>query len=247
MSRFDGTGVLVTGASRGLGRAIAEAFGAEGAFVGVAYRTRREAAEETVEAVRGAGGDGVCLEMDVRDEDSVRSAVGQLEERSAMDVLVNNAGVVQDNPLLMLSPREWAHVMDVNLTGTYTCCRAALPSMMARRRGAIVNVSSVAAIRASPGQGAYSASKGGILALTRTLAKEACAYGIRVNAVVPGLLETGMVARLDRRRVEEHTAAIPLGRLGTGSEAARVVLFLASDEASYVLGQAITVDGGLTL
>lgn len=247
MSRFGGTGVLVTGASRGLGRDIAEAFGAEGAFVGIAYRQRKDAAEETLEAVRAAGGDGLCLEMDVREDDSVRRAVGELEERRPLSVLVNNAGVVQDNPFLMLSPREWANVLDVNLTGTYTCCRAALPSMMGRRQGAIVNVASVAAVRASPGQGAYSASKGGVLAMTRTLAKEASAYGIRVNAVVPGLLRTGMVARLDRRRVDEYKATIPLGRLGTGSEAARVVLFLASEEASYVVGEAVTVDGGLTL
>ena len=247
MSRFEGRGVLVTGASRGLGRSIAEAFGAEGAFVGVAYRHRRDAAEEALGAVREAGGDGLCLEMDVREGESVRRAVAELEEHRPLGVLVNNAGVVHDRPFLMLSPREWANVLDVNLTGTYTCCRAALPSMMARREGAIVNVASVAAVRASPGQGAYSAAKGGVLALTRTLAKEASAYGIRVNSVIPGLLRTGMVARLDRRKVEEHKASIPLGRLGTGSEAARVVLFLASDEASYVIGEAVTVDGGLTL
>ncbi|NNF27152.1 MAG: SDR family oxidoreductase [Gemmatimonadetes bacterium] len=230
-----------------MGRTIAEAFGAEGAFVGVAYHLGREGAEETLAAVREAGGDGVCLEMDVRDDDAVRRAFGELQDRVPLEVLVNNAGVVQDNPFLMLSRREWANVLDINLTGTYTCSRAALGSMMARRTGAIVNVASVAAIRASPGQAAYSAAKGGVLALTRTLAKEASAYGIRVNAVIPGLLQTGMVARLDRRRVEEHTASIPLGRLGAASEAARVVLFLASDEASYVIGESVTVDGGLTL
>lgn len=247
MRRFEGKGVLVTGASRGLGRAIAEEFGREGAFVGITYRHRSAEAAETLTAVQAAGGDGMCLEVDVRDGESVRASVARFEDRRPLSVLVNNAGVVQDNPFLMLSPREWSNVLDVNLTGTYACCRAALPSMMARREGAIVNVASVAAIRASPGQGAYSAAKGGVLALTRTLAKEAADHGIRVNAVVPGLLSTGMVARLDRRRVEEYSSDIPLGRLGKASEAARVILFLASDEASYIVGESVTVDGGLTL
>ena len=222
-------------------------FGAEGGFVGIAYRIRRDDAEETLEAVRAAGGDGVCLEMDVRQEASVREAVERFQEIRPLDVLVNNAGVVHDRPFLMLSPTEWAAVMDVNLTGTYRCCRTVLPGMMGRKRGAIVNIASVAGIRASPGQGAYAASKGGVIALTRTLAKEVSEYGVRVNAVVPGLLSTGMGARLDRRRVEEYRTRIPLGRLGTAEEAARVVLFLASADASYVVGESITVDGGLTL
>ena len=238
---------MVTGSSRGLGRAIAESFGAEGAYVGVTYRVQAAAAEETLELVRKSGGTGSVVRVDVRDGDAVWAAIAAFEKDRPLDVLVNNAAMVQDQPFLMLSPSEWNNTIATNLTGTYHCCRAALPSMMARGRGAIVNVSSVAAIRASPGQASYAASKAGVLSLTRTLAKEVASHGVRVNAVVPGLLGTGMGARLDQRHVKRGLANIPLARLGRGEEVARAVLFLASDEASYVVGQSLTVDGGLSL
>jgi len=247
VSRFAGVGVLVTGASRGLGSVIAEAFGSEGAHVGITYRFHGSEAQAVLDRIRERGGSGTCLEMDVRDADSVRAAVAAFEEERPMDVLVNNAGVVQDQPLMMLSPDAWQKIMDTNLTGTYHACRAVLPAMMARRRGAIVNVSSVSALRAVPGQAAYAASKAGILALTRTLAKEVCDHGVRVNAVIPGLLSTGMGVRMDRRMAERHRADIPMGRFGSGEEAAGAVLFLASDDAAYVVGESIIVDGGMTL
>jgi 3-oxoacyl-[acyl-carrier protein] reductase len=147
----------------------------------------------------------------------------------------------------MLAQKDWSDSIATNLTGTYHACRAVLPFMMARGRGAIVNVASVAAVRASPGQAAYGASKAGVLGLTRTLAREVAARGVRVNAIVPGLLDTGMGARLDRRKVEERLAQIPVGRLGSGKEVASVALFLASGDAGYVLGQSVIVDGGLSL
>jgi len=245
--RYDGVGVVVTGSSRGLGRALALAFAAEGAHVGVTYRTQAESAEETLALVREAGGTGEVHRIDMREADSVRSAFAAFEEERPIDVLVNNAAVVRDQPFMMLSPKDWSDSIATNLTGTYHACRAVLPFMMARRRGAIVNVSSVAALRATPGQAAYGASKAGVLGLTRTLALEVAARGVRVNAIVPGLLDTGMGARLDRRKVGERLAQIPVGKLGTGEEVASVALFLASGEASYVVGQALTVDGGLSL
>lgn len=245
--RFADAHVIVTGASRGLGRAIAVAFGAEGARVGVTYRTREADAQETVELVREAGGQAVPLRMDVRDGTSVQETLRTFAPEGAVDVLVNNAAVVRDSPFVTLSAEEWSAVLDTNLSGTYRCCRAVAPGMMARRRGAIVNVGSVAALRASPAQANYSAAKAGVLGLTRTLAAELAPYEVRVNAVVPGLLRTGMGARLDHRVAERRRQDIPLGRFGEGAEVARSVLFLASDEGSYVVGQCLTVDGGLSI
>ena len=246
-SRFAGAGVLVTGASRGLGRAVAEAFAAEGARVGVTYRTRREEAEETLELVTSVGGDGGTYELDVREPESVERAVRAFQEGGPLDVLVNNAAVVYDQAIVVMDADAWASVLSTNLTGTYHCCRAVLPSMMARGRGAIVNVVSIAGIRASPGQANYAASKGGVMGLTTTLASEVARHGIRVNAVMPGLLSTGMGARLDHRVAERRRSEIPLGRFGEGKEVASVILFLASDDASYVLGQVLAVDGGSSL
>jgi 3-oxoacyl-[acyl-carrier protein] reductase len=245
--RFEGVGVLVTGSSRGLGRSIAEGFGAEGAHVGVTYRVQEAAARETLEAVEAGGGTGRLFRLDVRDPVSVRDVLAEFEEERPLEVLINNAAVVRDQPTLLLSPPEWQSVLETNLTGTYLCCRAALPAMMARRRGAIVNVSSVAGLRASPGQASYAASKAGVLAFTRTLAVEVAGHGVRVNTIVPGLIRSGMGARLDSRVAERRRTTIPAGRLGRAEEVASVVLFLASDDASYVIGQALVVDGGLSL
>jgi 3-oxoacyl-[acyl-carrier protein] reductase len=247
VSRFAKTSVLVTGASRGLGRAIAIAFAAEGARVGIAFRSRVADAQATLEAVTAAGGAGVLLPFDVRDQDAVEAAVRAFADGQGLDVLVNNAAVLQDQLFALMGRQEWDEVIATNLTGTYQCCRAAVPHLLARRRGAIVNVASVAGLRASPGQANYAAAKGGIVSLTATLAAELAPRGIRVNAVVPGLLTTGMGARLDRRFAEQRRAAIPLGRFGEGEEVARAVLFLASDEAAYIVGQCLTVDGGLSL
>lgn len=246
MPRFAGRGVLVTGASRGLGRAIALAFAAEGARVGVGYRTRRADAERVAVEAVAAGGAAVPIAMDVRDAAAVRDGVARFAGEGGLHVLVNNAAVVRDQLFPMLGAPDWQEVLAVNLTGTYTASHAALPFLL-RTRGAIVNVASVAGMRASPGQANYAAAKGGVLAMTTTLAAELAPRGVRVNAVVPGLLATGMGERLDHRVVEQRRTAIPLGRLGTGEEVARAVLFLASDDAAYVVGQQLVVDGGLSL
>jgi 3-oxoacyl-[acyl-carrier protein] reductase len=247
VSRFAGRSALVTGASRGLGRAIAVAFAREGARVGIGFRSHAADAEQTLAEVTAAGGTGVLLPFDVRDQGAVESALRRFADSGGLDILVNNAGVVQDQLFALMAREAWDAVVGTDLTGTYLCCRAAVPLLLAQRRGAIVNVASVAGLRASPGQANYAAAKGGVVALTATLAAELAPRGIRVNAVVPGLLATGIGARLDRRVAEQRRAAIPLGRFGEGEEVARAVLFLASDEASYVVGQCLAVDGGLAL
>jgi len=245
-TRFSGRSVLVTGASRGLGRSVAVAFGAEGARVGIGYRSRRAEAEKALEEVRSAGGDGEVLQIDVRDMKNVRAVVDVFAAGHGLHVVVNSAAVVMDQFFAMMDDAAWSDTIAVNLTGTYHVCRAALPHLM-RARGTVVNVASIAGFRASPGQANYSAAKGGVIALTATLGAEMASRGVRVNAVVPGLLSVGMGQRLDQRVLEQRLAQIPLGRSGTGDEVARAVLFLASDESSYVVGQCLVVDGGLSL
>jgi 3-oxoacyl-[acyl-carrier protein] reductase len=240
--------VVVTGASRGLGRVMAAAFGARGDFVYVGYASRQPEAEETLRLVREAGGEGAILGADAREGPAVEAAIERVvRERGGLDVLVNNAGLARDEPFALMGGEAWGEVLAVNLDGVYRFCRAALRPMLARRRGAIVNVASVAGLRASPGQANYAASKGGVLALTATLGAELAPRGVRVNAVVPGLIAAGIASRLDRRVAERVRERIPLGRFGSAEEVAKVVLFLASDDAAYVVGQAITVDGGLSL
>jgi 3-oxoacyl-[acyl-carrier protein] reductase len=248
VKRFVDKTVVVTGASRGLGRAIAVAFAGEGAYVFVAFRNRREDAAQTLDLIAGAGGQGAELPFDVRDRAAVAEAFARVQrERACLDVLVNNAGLTRDALFPLMGADDWQEVMDTNLSGTFHCSAAALRLMMARKNGAIIQVASVAGIRATPGQVNYSATKGGIIAFTRSLAAELAPRGVRVNAVVPGLLSTGMATRLDHRIATELRARIPLGRVGAAEEVARVVLFLASDEASYMVGQCLSVDGGLTL
>lgn len=247
-TRFEGRTVIVTGASRGLGRALAVAFAREGAFVYLGYRVRAAGAAETARIIQEAGGDAVALPFDVQSAAAVRESVERVvAERGVIDVLVNNAGLARDALLLAMSDDDWNAVMAVNASGVFYACRAAARSMIAAGRGSIVNVASVAGLRASPGQVNYSASKGAIVAMTRSLGSELAPSGVRVNAVVPGFLSTGMASRLDHRVADKRRAAIPLGRFGDGGEVAKAALFLASDDASYIVGQSLVVDGGLSL
>jgi 3-oxoacyl-[acyl-carrier protein] reductase len=245
--RFEGRNILVTGASRGLGRAIATRLASEGAFVFVGYRNRLAEAEKTVELIAASGGTAAPLALDLKLPETIDAAVAKVLERGPLDVLVNNAAVGWDEPVAILSTSAFDEVIAVDLCGVFATCRAVARPMMARRKGVIVNVASVAGLRASPGQASYAAAKAGLVGLTKTMAVELAPFGVRVNAVAPGFLATGMALAVDRRIVERRTRGIPLGRVGTAEEAAAAVAFLASDDASYVIGHTLVVDGGLSV
>ena len=246
--RWEGSTVLVTGASRGLGRIIAKVFADEGAFVGIGYRRFDKGAEQTLAEIRRVGGSATLVKADVSDLEAIDKAIKAfLVQRDGIDVLINNAAIVDDKPFALMSADSWTAILETNLGGVFNCSRAVVRSMMAKGKGAIVNIGSVAGLIASPGQANYAASKGGITALTRTLAAELAPKGIRVNTVVPGLLTEGMAQRMDRQLAEVRRGQIPLARFGNPEEVAHAVLFLASDDASYITGQQLVVDGGLSL
>ncbi len=248
MGRFADQTVVITGASRGLGRAMALAFADEGAHVYVGYRIREDDAENTRETIEAAGGAATIVQLDVRDRRQLDTAIKRItRERTSLDVLITIAAISRDSLFLMMNADDWQQVIDVNLTGTFNACKAVVRPMMRAGRGVIVNVASIAGPRASPGQANYAASKSAVVAFTRTLAAELAPRGIRVNALVPGLFEVGMAARMDHRVLQSRREQIPLGRFGKPEEAARVAVFLASADASYMVGQAVVVDGGLTL
>jgi 3-oxoacyl-[acyl-carrier protein] reductase len=235
---------LITGASRGLGRCIALTFADEGAFVYAGYRARDDDAAETA---RQLGGRGETLRFDVSQAVAVDAAVAKIRAaRGRLDFVINNAAKVFDGPAALMNPAQWREVLETNLDGAFNCTRAALPLMLAAKSGVVVNVASVAGIKGTPGQANYAASKGGLLALTRSLAVELAPMGIRVNAVVPGMLDAGMAHHLDRQILSRVIEATPLGRLGRAEEVAAAVLFLCSEEAAFIVGQALVVDGGLT-
>jgi 3-oxoacyl-[acyl-carrier protein] reductase len=247
MNAFAERVVLVTGASRGLGAGLALAFARAGAHVYLGYHERERDVAGVVREVVASGGRARALGFDVTDARAVQSAIERVvADEQRVDVLVNCAGVLRDGWVALQSAEDFRAPIDVSLLGAFHCCRAVLAGMLAQRRGAIVNVGSIAALRASPGQAGYSAAKAGLVALTRSLAAEVAASGVRVNAVLPGLLSVGMATRLDRRVVAERQRQIPLGRFGTAEEVAELVLFLASERAAYIVGQAIAIDGGLS-
>ncbi|HEX2235704.1 MAG TPA: beta-ketoacyl-ACP reductase [Actinomycetota bacterium] len=238
---------LVTGASRGIGRAISVALAQAGHPVAVNYMTRGDDAKETLALVEDAGGEGVVVRADVGDPKDIQRAFAEVEEAlGAVQVLVNNAGVRADGLMLSMSDESWEDVLRVNLSGTFYCCRRALKSMLRARWGRIVNISSVAGLRASPGQVNYSAAKAGVIGLTKTLAKEVASKGITVNAVAPGLIETELVTDIAGDRLDKWIDEIPVRRRGTPEEIAHTVRFLCSEEAAYVTGGVFVTDGGLT-
>lgn len=248
MTRFAGKIVVVTGASRGLGRELACAFAREDAKVWIGYHRRQEDAEETRALITQTGATAMIVSVDVRSTDAVDKAFAEVIAKSGqVDVLVNNAGLARDGFLALMEDEAFDEVVAVNLFGVFRCCRAVSKSMIHRRGGTIVNVGSVVGLRASPGQANYAASKGGLEGLTRTLAAELGPRGIRVNTVAPGFLTTGMATRLDHRILKRRQEQIPLGRSGEANEVAPAVLFLASAEASYITGHTLVVDGGLSL
>jgi len=238
---------LVTGASRGIGRAIALRFAREGANVGINYRTSREEAEAVAESVRELGVEPKLLHADVSRPDQVQAMFEALDVWGGVDILVNNAGVTRDGLLMRMSEDDWDEVMNVNLRGAFLCCRAAARPMVRKRWGRIINMASVVGLAGNPGQSNYAASKAGLIGLTRTLSRELASRNITVNAIAPGFIETDMVASLSEDARSHIRALIPMDGFGTPEDVAAAAAFLASDGARYITGQTIAVDGGIAL
>jgi len=239
---------LVTGASRGIGRAIAEHLAGTGHRVVVNYHSSPDAADEVVAAVAAGGGEAMALGADVGDADAVAAMFKQVQDTwGPIEVLVNNAGITRDNLLLRMSPDDWDAVLTTNLRSAYLCTRTALRGMLKARWGRIVSVTSVSGISGNPGQANYAAAKAGLIGLTKSVAREVGSRGITANAVAPGFIETDMTAGLSDDVRDSVAGSIALGRFGTAREIASAVGYLASDAASYITGQVIVVDGGLAI
>jgi 3-oxoacyl-[acyl-carrier protein] reductase len=238
---------IVTGGARGIGRAIALLFAKEGADIAIAD-VNLEEAEKTAQEIELLKRRALALEMDVTDYAKVEVAVNKiLDKFGKVDILVNNAGITRDNLMLRLSDVDWDTVLKVNLKGTFNCTKAVSRAMIKQRSGKIINIASIIGIIGNLGQANYSASKAGIIALTKTAAKEFATRNINVNAVAPGFIQTDMTAKLSEEIRQKMLAMIPLNRFGLPEDVARVCLFLASPEADYITGQTLIVDGGMVM
>ncbi len=247
MFRLDGKVALVTGASQGIGEAIAKQLAAQGATVVCAARTLRKL-QEVADAIAAEGGKADVLEVDLSDGASVRAAVATaLERHGAIHILVNNAGITRDKLLIQMKEEDWDAVIDTNLKGAWTAIQAVTKPMMKQRWGRIINIASVVGQMGNPGQANYVAAKAGLIGLTKSVARELASRNVTANAVTPGYIETAMTADLPENVKAEFTKQIPLGRMGTAADIASAVVFLASDEAGYVTGQVLSVNGGLLM
>ena len=245
---LDGKTALVTGASRGIGRAISLRLAAEGANIAINYAGNTAKAEETKAAIEAAGGKAALFQADVSDSAQVEQMVASvLETFGSLDILVNNAGITRDGLLMRMKEEDFDAVLDTNLKGIFHVTKAVTKIMMKQRSGRIVNMASVVGIIGNAGQTNYAAAKAGVIGFTKSAARELAARGITVNAVAPGFIATDMTAAMPEKAKEATLAAIPLRRMGTPEDVANAVLFLVSDQAAYITGQVVKVDGGMVM
>ena len=245
---LDGKVALVTGASRGIGRAVAIALAKAGALVAVNYAGNVKAAEEVQQIITQAGGKAILVQGDVAQAEVVDEMMKTvMDEFGRIDILVNNAGITRDGLLMRMKESDWDAVIDTNLKGIFHCTKAAAKHMMKARSGRIINMTSVVGLIGNAGQTNYAAAKAGVTGFSKSAAKELASRGITVNMVAPGFIDTDMTAVLPEKIREEMVKGIPLGRMGTPEEVAEAVLFLASDQASYITGQIINLDGGMVM
>jgi 3-oxoacyl-[acyl-carrier protein] reductase len=237
---------LVTGASRGIGRAIAHTLGQAGAYVIVNYHGNHAAAAHTLSAITNHGGHGELGQFDVADENQIEEAAKKIIDRhKKIDILVNNAGATVDNLLIRIKPADWDQVIGTNLKGTVLSTKIVSRYMIRQRYGRIVNLSSVVGQTGNAGQSIYAAAKAGIVGFTKAVAREVASRNVTVNAVAPGFIETDMTAKLSEKLRQDFLNAIPLGRFGTCEEVAEMILFLAGPRAGYITGQVFSINGGL--
>lgn len=244
---LEGKTVVVTGAARGIGFAIAQAFAAQGARTVILGRNPQNV-EKAVQTLVQQGYSVSAKIADVTDAKALETAFSEVEkEHGGIDCLVNNAGITRDNLMLRMKEEDWQQVLDINLTGTFNATQKVFKHMMRARKGSIINITSVIGLMGNAGQANYAASKGGIIAFTKSCAKEFAPRNVRVNAIAPGFIETEMTASLPEEVVAAYAEAIPLKKMGSASDVAKLCLFLASDDSAYITGQTIAIDGGLTM
>lgn len=243
-----GKTAIVTGGSRGIGRAVALALAEAGASVAIIYAGNTKAAEETKQAVEEKGVQAMAIQCDVSDEKAVADMVKAVKkEWGRVDILVNNAGITRDGLLMIMKEEDWQAVLNTNLNGAFHCTKAVSRLMMKQRSGSIINITSVVGETGNAGQANYAAAKAGLIGFTKSVAKELASRNIRCNAVSPGCIATDMTAVLGEEAVDAMVKTIPMGRVAQPEEVAKAVLFLASDDASYITGQTLNVDGGMVM
>ena len=248
MGKLDGKAALVTGASRGIGAEIAKQLAKEGARVAVNYSGSQSKAEEVVNEIIAAGGQAFAIQASVSDAENVTDMVKQtIEQFGSVDILVNNAWITCDNLLMRMKESEWDDVIDTNLKGVFLCTKAVTRQMMKQRAGKIINIASIVGVSGNAGQANYVAAKAGVIGLTKTTAKELASRHINVNAIAPGFITTEMTDELSEDVKNQMLTQIPLSKLGNPQDVAKAVVFLASDDASYITGQTLHVDGGMVM